>query len=77
MNIHIGEKTLYSQRNICFVMFEDCKIFVFNYVSKQTVAIYQPPVLSVDHAVGFTLHQSGNFFATASRAGLIVFWELN
>jgi WD40 repeat protein len=67
----------YSQRNICFVVFEDCKIFIFNYLSKQIVGIYKAPVMSHDTTIGFALHCSGNYFATASKCGQITFWHLD
>jgi WD40 repeat protein len=67
----------YNRKNICFLLLEDSKVFIYNYLSKQVVAIFQPPVLSHDFAICFTLHHSGLNIATASKSGQIFFWELN
>lgn len=58
-------------------MFEDCKVFVFNYLSRQIVCVYKPPILNHDQAICLTIHDSGKYFATASRTGQITFWELS
>ena len=58
-------------------MFEDSKVFVFNFLSRQLVCVYQPPILNHDQAVKLTIHDTGKYFATASRTGQITFWELN
>lgn len=52
-------------------------MFVFNYLSKQKICIFQPPILSHDFAVCMTVHPSGNEIATCTKSGQIFFWELN
>jgi hypothetical protein len=76
VSITVSEKVHFEQKNICFVLLEDSKVFIYNYVSHLVLCIYQPPILSHDHAITLTLHGSANYFATCTRAGQIIFWEL-
>lgn len=66
INIKIADKIHFEQKNISFILFEDNKVFIFNYVSKNVICIYQPPILGHDHAVGFALHCSARYFASVS-----------
>lgn len=66
----------YEQKNICFILFEDNKVFIYNYVSRIILCIYQPPILSQDHAVKLTIHDSAHYFATCTRSGQIIVWEI-
>jgi WD40 repeat protein len=72
-----GEHNFYDSKNICFILLEDSKVFIYNYLVKQVIAIYQPPILSHDFAVCMDIHCSGNYLATCTKSGQIFFWELN
>lgn len=75
VSIVAAEKRHYG-RNICFILVQDSKVFVYNFLSKLVLAVFQPPVLSHDFAICLALHMSATCLATASKSGQIFFWEL-
>lgn len=64
LSITTIQKNFFNGKNICLALIEDSKVFVYNYLSRQVIIIYQPATLSHDFAVMLTMHVSRNFFAT-------------
>jgi hypothetical protein len=63
-------------QNICFILLEDSKVFLFNYRSRMLVAVFHPPMLGHDLALSLALHPSDLAFATGSQSGQVVFWQV-
>lgn len=57
-------KDNFNEKNICLALIEDSKVFIYNYLIKQVIIVYQPATLSHDFAVMLAMHHSQNYFAT-------------